>query len=90
MAVAAVILAVLVAIFVEIFALLYDSVKDVDAMACSAPTFNPSLETLKSKLDSLLPRINEIRELTGQLDLPKEDIWEMMKGEKLNGECLKN
>ena len=76
--------------FGEGFAVLHDTVKDV---VSKARMFKPILKRLESTLDRLAPTVNEITQLSEQLDLPKVEtenlIKNMEKGEKLVRKCLK-
>ena len=82
--------AALGAAFGEGFAVLHDTVRDV---VSKARMFKPILKRLESTLDRLAPTVNEITQLSEQLDLPKVEtenlIKNMEKGEKLVRKCLK-
>ena len=76
--------------FGEGFAVLHDTVKDV---VSKARMFKPILKRLESTLDRFAPTVNEITQLSEQLDLPKVEtenlIEHMEEGEKLVLNCLK-
>ncbi|KAK7834209.1 putative disease resistance protein [Quercus suber] len=82
--------AALGAAFGEGFAVLHDTVKDV---VSKARMFKPILKRLESTLNNLAPMVNEITQLSEQLDLRKVEtenlIENMKKGEKLVRKCLK-
>uniref|UniRef100_A0A7N2LYM7 RPW8 domain-containing protein n=1 Tax=Quercus lobata TaxID=97700 RepID=A0A7N2LYM7_QUELO len=82
--------AALGAAFGEGFAVLHDTVKDV---VSKARMFKPILKRLESTLNNLAPMVNEITQLSEQLDLRKVEtenlIKNMKKGEKLVRKCLK-
>ncbi|KAK4584505.1 hypothetical protein RGQ29_022290 [Quercus rubra] len=82
--------AALGAAFGEGFSVLHDTVKDV---ASKARMFKPILKRLESTLDRLAPTVNEITQLSEQLDLPKVEteklIEHMEEGEKVVRKCLK-
>ncbi|KAK7817943.1 putative disease resistance protein [Quercus suber] len=81
--------AALGAAFGEGFAVLHVTVKDV---VSKARMFKPILKRLESTLNRLAPTVNEITQLSEQLDLPKVEtenlIENMEKGEKLVRKCL--
>ena len=82
--------AALGAAFGEGFAVLHDTVRDV---VSKARMFKPILKRLESTLDRLAPTVNEITQLSEQLDLPKVEteklIEHMEEGEKVVRKCLK-
>ena len=82
--------AALGAAFGEGFAVLHDTVKDV---VSKARMFKPILKRLESTLNRLAPTVNEITQLSEQLDLPKVEIENLIenieKVEKLVRKCLK-
>ena len=82
--------AALGAAFGEGFAVLHDKVKDV---VSKARMFKPILKRLESTLNRLAQTVNEITQLSEQLDLPKVEIENLIenmeKVEKLVRKCLK-
>ncbi|KAF3954594.1 hypothetical protein CMV_020081 [Castanea mollissima] len=82
--------AALGAAFGAVFTVLYDAVKDVVG---KVRKFKPILEDLESTLNNLAPMVDEIRQLSEQLDLPevktKRLMKRMEKGAKLVRKCLK-
>ncbi|KAL4632021.1 hypothetical protein ACB092_04G021800 [Castanea dentata] len=82
--------AALGAAFGAVFTVLYDTVKDVVG---KVRMFKPILEDLESTLNNLAPMVEEIRQLSEQLDLPevktKRLMERMEEGAKLVRKCLK-
>ncbi|KAK7860108.1 protein da1-related 5 [Quercus suber] len=82
--------AALGAAFGTVFTVLYDTVKEVVG---KVRKFKPILEKLESTLNNLAPLVDEIRQLSEQLDLPEVKTKELMKrmeeGAKLVRKCLK-
>ena len=82
--------AALGAAFGEVFAVLHDAVKEVVG---KVRKFKPILENLESTLNDLAPMVDEIRQLSEQLDLPevktKKLMERMEEGAKLVRKCLK-
>ncbi|KAM4117999.1 hypothetical protein ACB094_02G167500 [Castanea mollissima] len=77
-------------VFQEVVAVLHDAVKEVGSKALM---FEPILKSLESQLGSLAPLVEDIRQLSEQLDLRKVEsetlIEHMRKGEKLVRKCSK-
>nr|XP_023891174.1 probable disease resistance protein At5g66900 isoform X2 [Quercus suber] len=82
--------AALGAVFGEVFAVFHDSVKEVGSKALM---FKPILKSLESQLGILAPLVEDIRQLSEQLELRKVEtetlIEHMKKGEKLVRKCSK-
>lgn len=62
--------------FGEVFAVLHDTIKEVVG---KVHNFKPILENLESMLNNLAPMVDEIRQLSEQLDLPEVQTKKLMK-----------
>ncbi|KAK7845048.1 putative disease resistance protein [Quercus suber] len=75
----------------EAFNILHDAVKKYGRKALN---FNSAFKRLKRNLDRFAPKMEEIREASEELDLPKEEtkslIDQIKKGEKLISKCSTN
>ena len=62
--------------FGEVFAVLHDTIKE---LVGKVRKFKPILENLESTLNNLAPTVDEIRQLSEQLDLPEVQTKKLMK-----------